>query len=79
MTVECAVGRVKGHWWCLLTRMDLNEKNIPIVIAPSCDLNNICEAMGEKAVTRIEGGDRADFEQPYNNHYKNSIWSYAVK
>uniref|UniRef100_A0A8C3FCP4 DDE Tnp4 domain-containing protein n=1 Tax=Chrysemys picta bellii TaxID=8478 RepID=A0A8C3FCP4_CHRPI len=33
MVVECAFGRLKVRWRSLLTRIDLSEANIPIVIA----------------------------------------------
>ncbi|KAG6923737.1 hypothetical protein G0U57_019521, partial [Chelydra serpentina] len=47
MVVECAFGRLKGHWRSLLTRSDLSETNIPIVIAACCVLYNLCESKGE--------------------------------
>ncbi|XP_065428354.1 uncharacterized protein LOC135976485 [Chrysemys picta bellii] len=47
MVVECAFGRLKARWCSLLTRSDLSEKNIPIVIAACCALHNICKSKGE--------------------------------
>uniref|UniRef100_A0A8C3F331 DDE Tnp4 domain-containing protein n=1 Tax=Chrysemys picta bellii TaxID=8478 RepID=A0A8C3F331_CHRPI len=47
MVVECAFGRLKARCRSLLTRSDLSEKNIPIVIAACCALHNICESKGE--------------------------------
>lgn len=32
----------------MLTRLDLSEKNVPMVIAACCILHNICEAKGGK-------------------------------
>ncbi|XP_074800475.1 transcription elongation factor A protein 1 isoform X1 [Natator depressus] len=43
MVVECAFGRLKACWHSLLTRLDLSETNIPIVITACCALHNICE------------------------------------
>ncbi|CAM4574825.1 unnamed protein product [Lepidochelys kempii] len=43
MVVECAFGRLKGHWRSLLTRSDLNETNIPIVITCYYPLHNMWE------------------------------------
>lgn len=48
MTVECAFGHLKGRWHCLLTRFDISQKNIPMVISACCVLHNICEAKGGK-------------------------------
>ncbi|CAM5081672.1 unnamed protein product [Natator depressus] len=47
MVVECAFGRLKGRWRSLLTRSDLSETNIPIVIATCCVLHNLSESKGE--------------------------------
>ncbi|KAH1170850.1 hypothetical protein KIL84_006468 [Mauremys mutica] len=47
MVVECAFGRLKGRWRSLLTRSDLSETNIPIVIAACCVLHNLCESKGD--------------------------------
>uniref|UniRef100_A0A8C3EXX7 DDE Tnp4 domain-containing protein n=1 Tax=Chrysemys picta bellii TaxID=8478 RepID=A0A8C3EXX7_CHRPI len=47
IVVECAFGHLKARWRSLLTRSDLSEKNIPIVIAACCALHNICESKGE--------------------------------
>ncbi|KAM9143899.1 uncharacterized protein ACDP82_007612 [Pangshura tecta] len=67
MIVERAFGRLKGRWRCLFGRLDLDEENIPMVIAACCILHNICEVKGEKfpqewsaEVERLA----ADFEQP---------------
>lgn len=30
---ERAFGRLKGCWYCLFGRLDLNEENIPMIIA----------------------------------------------
>ncbi|XP_065430477.1 uncharacterized protein LOC101941125 [Chrysemys picta bellii] len=67
MVVECAFGCLKARWRSLLTRSDLSEKNIPIVIAACCALHNICESKGE---TFMEGWEfeahrlAADYAQP---------------
>ncbi|CAM5127329.1 unnamed protein product [Natator depressus] len=47
MVVECAFGRLKVRWRNLLTRLDLSETNIPIVITACCALRNICESKGK--------------------------------
>uniref|UniRef100_A0A8C3TDU6 DDE Tnp4 domain-containing protein n=1 Tax=Chelydra serpentina TaxID=8475 RepID=A0A8C3TDU6_CHESE len=47
MVVECAFGRLKARWRSLLTRLDLSETNIPIIITACCALHNICESKGE--------------------------------
>ncbi|KAM7134938.1 uncharacterized protein RBU57_017066 [Macrochelys suwanniensis] len=68
MVVECAFGRLMARWHSLLTRIDLCEKNIPIVIAACCVLYNICESKGETFMVRWEvEANRlsADYAQPH--------------
>ncbi|XP_053904772.1 uncharacterized protein LOC128848703 isoform X6 [Malaclemys terrapin pileata] len=67
MVVECAFGRLKARWRSLLTRSDLSEKNIPIVIAACCALHNICESKGETFMAGWEVEAKrlaADYAQP---------------
>ncbi|XP_065453378.1 uncharacterized protein LOC135983830 [Chrysemys picta bellii] len=67
MVVECAFGRLKCHWCTLLTRSDLTETNIPIVIAACCVLHNLFESRGETfmAVWEVEANRlSADYVQP---------------
>uniref|UniRef100_A0A8C3FTQ7 DDE Tnp4 domain-containing protein n=1 Tax=Chrysemys picta bellii TaxID=8478 RepID=A0A8C3FTQ7_CHRPI len=67
MVVECAFGRLKARWRSLLTRSDLSEKNIPIVIAACCALHNICESKGETFMAgwEVEANRlAADYAQP---------------
>ncbi|EMP29947.1 hypothetical protein UY3_12939 [Chelonia mydas] len=47
MVVECAFGHLKARWHSLLSRLDLSETNIPIIITACCALYNICESKGE--------------------------------
>ncbi|CAM4586167.1 unnamed protein product [Lepidochelys kempii] len=54
MVVECAFGSLKVRWCSLLTRLDLSETNIPIVITACCVLHNICESKGETFMVRWE-------------------------
>lgn len=48
MTVECVFGSLKVHWWCLLPRLDLSEKNITMATGACCVLHNIWEVKEEK-------------------------------
>ncbi|XP_065405419.1 uncharacterized protein LOC135972214 [Chrysemys picta bellii] len=67
MVVECAFGRLKGRWRSLLTRCDLSETNIPIVIAACCVLHNLCESKGETFMAgwEVEANSLAsDYAQP---------------
>ena len=67
MVVKCAFGLLKAHWRSLLTRSDLSEKNIPIVIAACCALHNICESKGETFMAgwEVEANRlAADYAQP---------------
>ncbi|KAH1165579.1 hypothetical protein KIL84_023138 [Mauremys mutica] len=67
MVVECAFGRLKGRWRSLLTRSDLSETNIPIVIAACCVLHNLCESKGETFMAgwEVEANRlAADYAQP---------------
>ncbi|KAG6927814.1 hypothetical protein G0U57_009276, partial [Chelydra serpentina] len=67
MVVECAFGRLKGRWRSLLTRSDLSQKNIPIVIAACCVLHNLCESKGGTFMAgwEVEANRlAADYAQP---------------
>ncbi|CAM5083781.1 unnamed protein product [Natator depressus] len=63
MVVECAFGCLKGRWRSLLTRLDLSEENIPMVIAACCVLHNICEKRGK--IFRRSGQLRQITWQPF--------------
>uniref|UniRef100_R4G9P6 DDE Tnp4 domain-containing protein n=1 Tax=Anolis carolinensis TaxID=28377 RepID=R4G9P6_ANOCA len=38
---------LKGRWRCLLKRLDVAEKNVPLVVVACCILHNICEGRNE--------------------------------
>uniref|UniRef100_A0A8C3FK40 DDE Tnp4 domain-containing protein n=1 Tax=Chrysemys picta bellii TaxID=8478 RepID=A0A8C3FK40_CHRPI len=67
MVVERAFGCLKGRWHTLLTRSDLSQTNIPIVIAACCVLHNLCESKGETFMAgwEVEANRlAADYVQP---------------
>ena len=47
MPVENAFGRLKGHWRCLLKRMDCHLTNVPNVVASCVALHNMCKMFGD--------------------------------
>uniref|UniRef100_A0A8C3HCJ4 DDE Tnp4 domain-containing protein n=1 Tax=Chrysemys picta bellii TaxID=8478 RepID=A0A8C3HCJ4_CHRPI len=59
MVVECALGRLKGHWRSLLTRSDLSQTNSPIVISACCVLHNLCESKGEDLYGGVGGSGKS--------------------
>ncbi|XP_054847738.1 uncharacterized protein LOC129337812 isoform X2 [Eublepharis macularius] len=61
MAVTYAFERLKGRWRCLLKRLDVAEKNVPLVITACCILHNICESRNEAMQDGWEEGmDYAD-------------------
>ncbi|CAM5089282.1 unnamed protein product [Eretmochelys imbricata] len=64
MVVECAFGHLKAHWHSLLTRLDLSEANIPIVIDACCVLHNICESKWGTGWEVEANRLAADYAQP---------------
>uniref|UniRef100_A0A452H3T0 DDE Tnp4 domain-containing protein n=1 Tax=Gopherus agassizii TaxID=38772 RepID=A0A452H3T0_9SAUR len=67
MVVECAFGRLKARWHTLLTRSDLSQTNVPIVIAACCVLHNLCESKVETFMVGWEAEANhlaADYTQP---------------
>ncbi|CAM5151649.1 unnamed protein product [Natator depressus] len=67
MVVECVFGRLKARWRSLLSRLDLSETNVPIVIAACCVLHDICESKGETFMVGWEVEANclvADYTQP---------------
>ncbi|KAJ7322231.1 hypothetical protein JRQ81_018518 [Phrynocephalus forsythii] len=61
MAVTYAFERLKGRWRCLLKRLDVAEKNVPLVIIACCILHNICESRNETMQESWEEGmDFAD-------------------
>ncbi|KAG6933784.1 hypothetical protein G0U57_018479, partial [Chelydra serpentina] len=67
MVVECAFGCLKGRWRSLLTRSDVSETNIHIVIAACCVLHNLCDRKGETFMAgwEVEANRlAADYAQP---------------
>lgn len=47
MTVECAFGRLKGRWRCLVKRLDVDIHTVPTIISACCTLHNLCEKHGD--------------------------------
>ena len=47
VTIERAFGVLKGHWSCLLKRLDNNLENIPDIILACCVFHNITQLKGD--------------------------------
>ena len=43
VVTECAFGRLKGRWRCLLKRNDIKVDFMPTLVTACCVLHNICE------------------------------------
>ena len=50
VTIERAFGVLKGHWRCLLKRLDNNLENIPDIILACCVLHNITQLKGDSYI-----------------------------
>uniref|UniRef100_A0A8D2JEF5 DDE Tnp4 domain-containing protein n=1 Tax=Varanus komodoensis TaxID=61221 RepID=A0A8D2JEF5_VARKO len=55
-----AFGRLKGRWRCLLKRLDVAERNVPLVVVACCVLHNLCERRGEAMQGGWEEGLEAE-------------------
>ncbi|XP_066288575.1 uncharacterized protein [Branchiostoma lanceolatum] len=47
IVVECAFGRLKGRWRCLLKRLDVDTSSVVNIVGAACILHNVCEMRGE--------------------------------
>lgn len=47
MVVECAFGRLKGRFRCLLKRNDTTLQYLPMKVVSCCVLHNLCELRNE--------------------------------
>ena len=50
MVVECAFGRLKGRWRCLLKRNDCELNFVSTIVNACCILHNLCEVHGDGIV-----------------------------
>ena len=50
--VEHAHGRLKGRYHCLLKRLDVNERDVPELVAACCVLHKMCEVHSD-TLTRV--------------------------
>ncbi|XP_074855489.1 tectonic-3 isoform X1 [Carettochelys insculpta] len=63
--VERTLGRLKGCWRCLLTRLDVGPTNIPQIVGACSALHNLVESKGEAFFQgwAVEAG-RTDVQPP---------------
>uniref|UniRef100_K7EX09 DDE Tnp4 domain-containing protein n=1 Tax=Pelodiscus sinensis TaxID=13735 RepID=K7EX09_PELSI len=63
--VECTFGRLKAHFWCLLTRLKMGERNAMEVLAACCVLHNLVEQSGEAFLPARMVAEGQGYEQPH--------------
>ena len=64
MTVENAIGRLKGRWRCLLKRMDFSHENVATVVATCTVLHNMCEMYGDSCCDDWVERNSSNVKQP---------------
>lgn len=69
MVVECAFGRLKGRWRCLLKRNDTHLHKLSLTIAACCILHNICEEQNDEF--EIEWDDVQEHRIPHEDNARN--------
>nr|XP_025037166.1 protein ALP1-like isoform X2 [Pelodiscus sinensis] len=62
--VECTFRHLKARFYCLLTRLEMSERNVPEVMATCCVLHNLVEWSGEAFLPAWMAGEGQAFEQP---------------
>uniref|UniRef100_K7FZ18 DDE Tnp4 domain-containing protein n=1 Tax=Pelodiscus sinensis TaxID=13735 RepID=K7FZ18_PELSI len=63
--VELAFGHLKARFRCLLTRLEMGERNATEVLATCCMLHNVVERSGEAFLPAWMAAEAQTFEQPH--------------
>jgi hypothetical protein len=68
MVVECAFGRLKGRWRCLLKRNDSHIANMPHIIMCCAILHNICETRGDIFLEQLRNNENDEVVHQNDNN-----------
>ena len=73
MTIECAFGRLKGRWKCLLKRLGNDVQGVSGIVIACSTLHNVWEVNGDCFDDQwLEGVEEGNMRDNLGQNYQNS-------